>query len=169
MQTLRAKLRRLNSSDYENMRLLDTDPSVVRFTPSRIPQTEEQTRHRLNTQIENQKKYEPFGIWVAEELQTGLFLGWFMLLPTQDNALELGFMLVQKNWGKGYATEIAQALINYAQTNKVGRIIATTNLDNTSSIRVLEKLGFKYVKNTFVPDKVFGGEIEVKSFELNTL
>jgi RimJ/RimL family protein N-acetyltransferase len=151
------------------MRKLEADPSVMRFTPFRVPQTEEQTRQRLESQIALQKEREPFGIWVAEERESGAFIGWFMLIssnmsPVDGHVLELGFMIVRPQWDKGFATEIAQALIDFASAQGVLGLIAKTNVDNWSSMRVLEKLGFRYVKNMYVPNKVFGDEVEVKVY-----
>jgi RimJ/RimL family protein N-acetyltransferase len=142
----------------------------MRFTPFRVSQTEEQTRERLESQIALQKDREPFGIWVAEEKEKGAFIGWFMLvpsdlLPSTQAALELGFMLVQTQCGKGFATEIAQALIDFAGTHDITSFLAKTSTDNLSSMRVLEKLGFRYLKNAWVPNKIFGDEAEVRIYQ----
>jgi ribosomal-protein-alanine N-acetyltransferase len=53
---------------------------------------------------------------------------------------------------QGYATEAAQALIDFAfQQLRVKRLIATTEYDNTASIAVMRKLGMRIEKNPF-PD-----------------
>lgn len=166
METARIKLRRMLASDYANMRVLDSDPDVMKFTPAKIPQTEEQTRERICTQMAGQNQREPFGIWLAETTDTKEFIGWFMLLPTEPGTLEIGFMLTQSSWGHGYATEIAQRLIEFAEEKGVKFITAQTNLDNFSSIRVLEKLGLKFSKNILVPEKISGMSVELKFFEL---
>ncbi len=148
------------------MRVLDSDPAVMRFTPARIPQSEAQTRDRIRAQVQKQRDLEPFGIWLAEEKQTGDFIGWFMLLPTQTGELELGFMLVSDKWNRGFATEVGRALMDFAQSNKAVRIFARTSLDNIASIRVLEKLGFLYSRKISVTEAGFEGQIELKVFEI---
>lgn len=57
--------------------------------------------------------------------------------------IELGFLLAQKSWGRGYATEAAQAATLYG-FGKLGfhEIIALTDVENTASQKVLEKIGF---------------------------
>ena len=51
---------------------------------------------------------------------------------------------------QGYATEAAQALIDFAfQTLRVKRLIATTEYDNAASIGVMRKLGMHLEKNPF--------------------
>ncbi|HEY8598083.1 MAG TPA: GNAT family N-acetyltransferase [Thermomicrobiales bacterium] len=49
---------------------------------------------------------------------------------------------------RGYATEAARALIDYAFDHlELGRIIATTTNDNTASIGVMKKLGMRVDRN----------------------
>ena len=160
----RATLRRLKQDDFENIRLLETDPEVMRFTPSRIPQSEDQTRKRLESQISKEATFAPFGIWVAESKQDSAFIGWFMLIPSAESPMELGFMIVQNHWGRGLTTEICRAILDFAHAQGIREFTARTNLDNTRSIRVLEKLGFGFIKNILVSDK--GVEVELKVFSL---
>lgn len=48
----------------------------------------------------------------------------------------------KRRWGKGYATEIARALVRYGfEERKLKRVIATVDDDNKTSIRILEKVG----------------------------
>lgn len=55
----------------------------------------------------------------------------------------IGYDLASAHWGRGLATEAVRALVGFgfAQLN-LNRIEATTNLDNTGSMRVLAKVGF---------------------------
>jgi ribosomal-protein-alanine N-acetyltransferase len=55
----------------------------------------------------------------------------------------IGYNLAYAHWGRGLATEAVRALVGlgFAQLN-LNRIEATTNLDNTGSMRVLAKVGF---------------------------
>ena len=75
-------------------------------------------------------------------------LGWSALLHTelteQYGGPELQFMLASAAHGKGYATEIAAAVVQDGLTSHPGlQIIATVDIPNTGSISVLEKLGLK--------------------------
>ncbi len=146
MLTDRSRLRRQTISDFQYMRILESDPQIMCFTPARVPQSEQQTHERLIAQVEAQKVREPFGIWLAEDKYCGDFLGWFMLLPIEPGTVELGFMLVQAQWSKGLATEIASALIGFGKTQGLRKIIAKTDTANLASQRVLRKLGFQLVE-----------------------
>jgi [ribosomal protein S5]-alanine N-acetyltransferase len=57
---------------------------------------------------------------------------------------DLGFVLARRYWGKGYATEAAQAVFDWvASLEDVYRIQATCDVDNAASARVLEKIGMR--------------------------
>ena len=165
LETKRTRLRRIQLSDYDNMRILETEADIMKFTPSRIPQTELQTKTRLSTQISRTLELAPFGIWLSELKETGAFIGWFMLMPALDEGLELGFMIVKAQWKNGFASEIAQKLVALGFSGtKVKAIFAKTNVDNVASIRVLQKLGFEFEAQISVPELVFGGEAVLNSY-----
>ncbi len=145
IESARTRLRRFTIADFENMRALESEPDIMKFTPSRVPQTPEQTRLKLQSLVEKEANLAPFGVWAAELKDTREFVGWFMLLKARYEEPELGFMIVKKHWGKGLATEISKALLDHGRQNLgVQNFIATTNLDNFASIKVLTKLGFKF-------------------------
>ncbi len=50
-------------------------------------------------------------------------------------------MLDPEYWGRGYATEVAQALVEFAQASGMHRVEATCHPDNAASVRVLAKAG----------------------------
>jgi RimJ/RimL family protein N-acetyltransferase len=82
------------------------------------------------------------------------FIGWVGLVHTalseQYGSPELQYMLTSRVFGKGYATEAANMVIEDARERALtAKIIATVDIPNKRSIRVLEKLGFE-----------FGGQIE---------
>jgi [ribosomal protein S5]-alanine N-acetyltransferase len=57
---------------------------------------------------------------------------------------DIGYELAAEQWGKGYATEAAHAMIEYGfSVLKVHRIYAECVAENTASARVLEKLGMR--------------------------
>ncbi|MET8850849.1 GNAT family N-acetyltransferase [Amycolatopsis sp. NPDC004625] len=56
---------------------------------------------------------------------------------------ELAFELLRRVWGRGYATEAATAVVDWARSSGYGRLWATVWDWNTASRRVLDKLGFE--------------------------
>lgn len=169
-ETSRARLRRMTMDDLENMHTLESDPLVVEHIPLRKPISKDETRHRLENQIERQKLYGDLGVWAAE-FHSGEFIGWFMLIPADSERgtdfLELGFMVVRKYWGQGLTTEICQEMIRYV-FNDLGltTIQAVTDDDHLVSIAVLEKLGFKFFRTFTKIDNYSKREIKLRTFQL---
>lgn len=90
-------------------------------------------------------------VWAARTKATNEFIGWSALLHTElsikyDNTPELQYMLASKAHGLGYATELATAVLDDAKKhNNTRTIIATVDIPNIGSSRVLEKLQFEYL------------------------
>jgi len=62
-------------------------------------------------------------------------------LPEPD----IGFSFFPEYWSQGYALESARAVLGHARgTLGIGRILAITTRDNASSMRLLDKLGFRF-------------------------
>jgi [ribosomal protein S5]-alanine N-acetyltransferase len=64
--------------------------------------------------------------------------------PPQDGTVEIGYSVLPRFQGQGYATEMVRALIDWAFTQPdVARIVAETTEDNVASVRLLRRLGFQ--------------------------
>jgi RimJ/RimL family protein N-acetyltransferase len=59
-----------------------------------------------------------------------------------SGAAEMGYWIAKPFWGRGFATEACSALIHIARTLGLARLEGSHFLDNPTSARVLEKLGF---------------------------
>ena len=163
----RTRLRRFKISDLQNMIELESDPDVMKFTPSRVPLSRERSKERLEDLISKEKTHGEFGVWAAEFKDTGEFLGWFMLLKRDLEYPELGFMIVKKHWNKGLTTEAAAGLVQYGFTFLgLSGISAATTLDNCASQKVLTKIGFSKVKSSSIPDSVLNHDIGLEVFEI---
>ena len=63
------------------------------------------------------------------------------------NEIDLGFAFLPEFNGKGYAIESANAILDFARTElKLFKVLAITDNNNSKSIRLLEKLGFRFDK-----------------------
>ncbi len=61
--------------------------------------------------------------------------------------VELGYRLCLAHWGKGYATEAAKAILQYGFSDlKLEKIVAFAVPQNSQSLKIIEKLGFRYLK-----------------------
>ena len=66
--------------------------------------------------------------------------------PAFDGTVEIGYSVCPEWRGRGYATELARALVAHALSHPgVTRVIAHTTAGNPASIRVLQQSGFTCV------------------------
>jgi RimJ/RimL family protein N-acetyltransferase len=80
------------------------------------------------------------------ENETGAVIGEAGLYPMNGVGpdIELGYALGTPWWGRGYATEAARAILHAAFENLgVERVVAVAKRENTGSLHVLDKLGFR--------------------------
>ena len=73
--------------------------------------------------------------------------------PPRDGVVEIAYGTGSEHRGKGYATETAAALVDYAFASaEVRVVIAHTLRDSTASQRVLQKCGFTHVGDEIDPE-----------------
>jgi len=82
----------------------------------------------------------------AIALPDGRLIGAISLrLEPRHRRAELGYWIGVPFWGHGYATEAAQAIVEYGfQTLALNRIHATHLLRNPASGKVMDKIGMRY-------------------------
>jgi RimJ/RimL family protein N-acetyltransferase len=82
--------------------------------------------------------------------------------------LALGFVLTPEAWGKGLATEAAQAMIDAGLgLTPAVEILASVNIENAASRSVLEKCGFVHVGTGPQGAPARGGMVPCHSFRLS--
>ncbi|MGE3262215.1 MAG: GNAT family N-acetyltransferase [Bacteriovoracia bacterium] len=138
MKSSRLVLRRFARADLPFLLELETDSEVMKFTGFRVPQLRAKTEERLEKLLAATD--DDLGVWGAES--SGVLVGWFMLKMTEFAVPELGFMLPQRAWGKGYATEGSALLVKHGLA-RFPALRAVADAENLASIRVLEKAGFR--------------------------
>jgi RimJ/RimL family protein N-acetyltransferase len=75
-----------------------------------------------------------------------------VFLPEVLPAVEIGWRLGRPHWGRGYATEAAQAALQFGvSTCRLERIISIRHIANDASKRVMDKLGMRFDHQTVVP------------------
>jgi signal peptidase I len=87
----------------------------------------------------------PFGVWVIVERATNTVVGdiGFHGPPDASGTAEIGYSVVPSRRRRGYATEAARTLVDWAlRQPRVRRLVAGCLPDNLPSIRTLERLGF---------------------------
>ena len=135
-ETDRLILRRYKKSDLSDLYEYLSDKEVVKFEPYK-PMNMQDAENSLDWRISTDEM-------VAVELKSNhKMIGNVYLRKRDFDALEIGYVFNQKYWGKGYAKESCMELIKLAFSDGIHRIYAECDPQNTSSWRLLEKLGFE--------------------------
>ena len=81
--------------------------------------------------------------WAVEEKVTGTLMGWCGF-GLRDGHIDFGYRFAKPFWGKGLGSEVAQAVLAYGMAQyQFARCTAAVLVENTASVRILEKLGFR--------------------------
>lgn len=145
LTTLRLIMRRFRDDDLTTFLVYRNDGELGRYQGWKAGFSEEEARGF----IEEMKRAEPLGdgMQIAVELAaTGELVGDLYVGPYGDDARQrmLGYTLVRRHQGYGYATEAARALLNYLFGSlAVHRVVATVDTRNGPSVALLERLGMR--------------------------
>ena len=147
LQTERLLLRRWCGSDRLPFQAMNADPRVMEFMPGLLtPQASDD----LIDRAEQHFVRNGFGPYAAELLEEKIFIGFIGLsIPSFDApfmpAVEIGWRLAFDQWGKGLATEGAQAVVRFAfETLQLPGLVSFTSTGNLRSRRVMEKIGMTH-------------------------
>jgi len=77
--------------------------------------------------------------------------------PFRWREADIGYELSPRQWSRGYATEVARAVVRFGFTELgLHRVWLTCIVDNVGSARVLEKLGMR-LEGRLRDKEYFGG------------
>jgi RimJ/RimL family protein N-acetyltransferase len=159
-RTARLRLRQWSEADLDALAEMDADPDVMRYIGDGSTGTREQTAAALG-RVRAAWDEHGYGLFAAEETATGELVGWVGLavpafLPEVMPAVEIGWRLRRRSWGRGYATEAAREVLAFAfgeaeDDPRLERVVSICHVDNHASLRVMTKLGMTYDRTTRVP------------------
>ncbi|MFT5822088.1 MAG: ribosomal-protein-alanine N-acetyltransferase [Crocinitomix sp.] len=146
LTTSRLLLREFHEMDATSFYQLNKNIEVMRYTGDLVFESVAASRKFIDSYTAYADS--GFGRWTVILKETNEFLGWCGLKKHPDGMVDLGYRFHQKHWGKGYATEAAQACISHGfKELGIKEIIGRTARLNLASVRVLEKIGMKYWKD----------------------
>jgi len=135
--------------DIELARLLWGNPEVTKYICASGVFSDDDIIRRLNTEIQNESVYQ-VQYWPVFELTTKALIGCCGLRIHKTEEYEIGVHLRPEYWGRGYAKESANAVIEYAFcVLNAKKLFAGHNPDNSKSRKLLEKLGFTYIGDEY--------------------
>jgi RimJ/RimL family protein N-acetyltransferase len=144
LETPRLALVRWNAADVSLVHDLHSTIETVRYYSDPTPWTREKAMERINSWFDEEAR---FGVakYKLLDRRDGRFLGRAGFSPFgQPMEFELGYALRPEEWGKGYATEIAEGLRDWFFRKEIAdHFIAFTHPENQASQRVLTKIGMR--------------------------
>lgn len=153
LETERLKLRVPRLDDFESYALMYADPEVMRFIAADgKPLSRLAAWQSFSAQV-GHWHLRGFGMFTAVERASGDVVG--RVGPWQPEGwpdFEIGWTLRSEYWGRGYATESANACVRYAFTElRRSHIISLIAPDNMRSLRVAERLGERFQTEVTLP------------------
>jgi [ribosomal protein S5]-alanine N-acetyltransferase len=149
IETERLRLRRLSVDDAPFILALLNEPSFLRFVGDKGVRTLDDARTYIATQVASYERFG-FGLYLTERKTDGAALGICGLVKRDTlNDVDVGFAFAPQFWSQGYGAESATAILAHA-TNvlKLPRVVAITNPDNTASMKLLDKIGLRFLRTT---------------------
>ncbi|RXI36186.1 hypothetical protein CRU99_13560 [Malaciobacter mytili] len=166
LETTRLILRTVNHEDIPQLyKKIFSDIEVIKLTfGNELFNLEECTKFIK----ENCNFDKEIGLSAIIEKQTNTLIGLGGVLQCEylnQKDYEIGFILAKEFWGKGYATEIGQAQIDYVKNKiKASRVIALVDSSNTSSINAIKKLNLSYFTKVKTKDSRGDREVYILNF-----
>ncbi len=150
LKTKRLILRQWKDEDFEPFAQMNADPRVMEYFPSVLTREESiQMAKRMQSKIEERG----WGWWAVSAPGVAEFIG-FIGMNNVDKSIfpvhfaptiEIGWRLALDYWGKGYAVEGAEMVLEYGfQTLNIDQIVAFTSAQNMRSRRIMEKIGMHH-------------------------
>ena len=144
LQTSRLVLRQWRPSDVDVFVSMNADARVMEFFRSTL--SEDQSRAQAD-QIQHFLTERGYGLFAVEVSGVAEFIGYVGLAIPRFEAhftpcIEIGWRLAFEHWDRGYATEAAVAVRDFAIDQlQLPSIVSFTSEGNRRSRRVMERIG----------------------------
>ena len=149
LETERLIFRPHVEADFSSYVVMESDP--IYRSPQPVRSITEQERSFRQTWLPP----SPMSLLATVYKPDGHYIGRCGLYPARDERdqiipgdARIAFYLARPYWGRGLATEAGRAFVTHGfETLGLRRIEAGINAGNAASLRVIEKLGFQWVRS----------------------
>ena len=143
IQTQRLQLRPFTFQDVEDVFNYAKNPEWGRYLPTPLPYHIEHAEQFIaQRKLDNPNKEKAWAITLEGQAIGGVNLR----AKAANHAIcELGWSVAHPHWGKGFMTEVAEAIRDTAFNclSEMHRLYARADLRNVGSWRVMEKIGMQ--------------------------
>ena len=155
LETSRLRYRFFTAADFDFFFSLQSDAEMMRYI--RPPESDpDKVRERMNQILDHMSANPGMGS-MLDVMNTGdavVASGVVRHIEYQPGKdLEIGYLVTRPYWGRGFATEFAQGLTDYAfEKFGVQKVTAVVHPENQASQQVLRKCGFELTGRRFIYD-----------------
>jgi RimJ/RimL family protein N-acetyltransferase len=144
--TERLTLRPFTAADIHASYEMNLDAEVSKYTGDGGVVSLQEIERRITQHVMGDYEKYGYGRLVVELNDSPGFMGCAGLKYIEEwDEVDLGYRLMKKYWGNGYATEASRALIDFGfKTLHLDKIVAAILPANVASKNVLLKLGFSF-------------------------
>lgn len=149
LETERLIFREWQDEDRPAFARMNADPLVMQYLPRSL---DEKSSNKLVDRFQEHFAEKGFGLYAVEAKDSGEFAGFIGLQTVGFKehftpAVEIAWRLDYGVWGRGFASEGAQAVLDHGLKKlKLKKIVAFTVPENARSLHLMEKIGMKPVK-----------------------
>ncbi len=141
LKTDRLVLRPFAFTDAEGLHRIRGDAQAMAFWDWPADATIDETKAVARSMLKDVASGAA-QIWTIERATDATFVGVIDLTALAPDEADLGFMIRRDCWGRGFASEAANAVIAMAWREGLSRITARIHAGNVSSRQLLFRLGF---------------------------
>lgn len=164
LQTERLLIRTWAVDDTEALFEICRDSKVMQHIGTGKPYESKIEAQRFLNWAASYQEENGFCRWAVVERSSQKIIGSCGFARLENSGdIELGYLISHQMWGKGYATEAANACLRYGfEQLGFAEVVALTDPEHFASQRVVEKLGFicRGIEN-------YGGENNMVYFAAN--
>ena len=146
LETPRLILRRWRPADHAAFAELNADPEVMRHFPATVDRA---GSDGMIARIEKGFDHLGYGLYAVEVKGGSPFVGYVGLMPVRAPnplapAVEIGWRLARRAWGRGYASEAARACLDLAFDHLgLEEVVSFTAVANAPSCAVMARIGLR--------------------------
>ena len=155
LSTERLGLREWKDIDIDPFAIMNKDEDVMKYFPKTLTYSE--TLEMVKRIKSHFDKYN-FGLYAIEEKASKQFIGFTGFSIPQFDAfftpcVEIGWRFKKEFWGRGFATEAANACLKYGfETLSFDKIVSFTSVLNINSEKVMKRIGMTLIGNFYHPN-----------------
>jgi len=148
VETERLCIRKITNADAQELSKVLADPIVMKYSTVGVHCEEQILAYIANCQ--KQYSVNGYGHWAIYDSSNSEFIGVCGLNKHKIDSAEvihINYRLATNQQGKGYAIESVLGILDFAKNSlKLKAIYALIEPENTSSVKVVNRTGFQYIK-----------------------